>query len=388
MERLQEILTRKAELKELLLSDKDVDLEEIRKEIDSLEEEERSINESVEAIQKKEDAEAEERKQIADAINKGEVIATPIIDERKKEEMEITKNSREYVEAFARYLKTGKAEECRSLLTTNVEDGTVAVPDLVYDVVKTAWDREEIMRLVRRTNLKGNLKVQFEISGDDAIIHTEGDGAITEEALTLGIVEIVPQSIKKMIGISDEVYDLRGEDFLRYLYDELTYRIAKKCADALMALIVALPQTATASSPSANLITSAPTMSLVAEALGNLSDEATNPVVVMNKATWSAFKTLQYANGYGVDPFEGLRVHFNNSLPSYASATSGQIYLVVGDFGQGAIANFPNGEDITFKFDDMTRKDEDIIEILGRRYVGLGVVADKSFALVGKPSQI
>lgn len=387
MERLQEILTRKAELKELLLSDKDVDLEEIRKEIDSLEEEERSINESVEAIQKKEDAEAEERKQIADAITNGEVIATPI-DERKIEKMEITRNSKEYIDAYARYLKTGKAEECRSLLTTNVEDGSVAVPDLVYDVVKTAWDREEIMSLVRRTNLKGNLKVQFEISGDDAIIHTEGNGAITEEALTLGIVEIVPQSIKKMIGISDEVYDLRGEDFLRYLYDELTYRIAKKCADALMALIVALPQTATASSPSANLITSAPTMSLVAEALGNLSDEATNPVVVMNKATWSAFKTLQYANGYAVDPFEGLRVHFNNSLPSYASATTGQIYLVVGDFGQGAIANFPNGEDITFKFDDMTRKDEDIIEILGRRYVGLGVVADKSFALVGKPSQI
>ena len=38
-----------------------------------------------------------------------------------------------------------------------------------------------------------------------------------------------PVSIKKWISISDEVVDLRGEAFLRYIYDEITYRIAKKC---------------------------------------------------------------------------------------------------------------------------------------------------------------
>lgn len=385
MNRLEEIALRKAEIKTLLESDAEVNLEEIKAELDALETEEKSINEAVELEQRKADEEAEERKQVAQQIENHEVVAKEIEQKGNEINMEV-RNTPEYIEAFARYIKTEKDEEVRALLTENVEDGTIAIPDLVYDVVKTAWDREDIMSLVNTTELKGNLKVQFEISGDDAIVHTEGDGAITPEELTEGIVTLIPQSIKKMLEISDEVYDMRGEAFLRYVYDELTYRIAKKCADILVGLIAGLPATATATSPSANVVTSAPAMDVVAQAIGNLSDEATNPVIIMNKLTWSAFKQVQYANGYAVDPFEGLRVLFNNSLKSFASASNGEVYMIVGDLGHGAIANYPNGADIKIKFDDMTKKDEDLIQILGRRYVGLGVVADKAFALVKKAS--
>ena len=78
------------------------------------------------------------------------------------------------------------------------------------------------MALVNKTEFRGNLKIGFEISGGEATVHTEGGGAVNEEELILGIVELVPASIKKWIAISDEVYDLRGEAFLRYIYDELT----------------------------------------------------------------------------------------------------------------------------------------------------------------------
>lgn len=385
MNRLEEIALRKAEIKTLLESDAEVNLEEIKAELDALETEEKSINEAVEIEQRKADEEAEERKKVAEQIENHEVVAKEIEQKGNEIKMEV-RNTPEYIEAFARYIKTEKDEEVRALLTENVEDGTIAVPDLVYDVVKTAWDREEIMSLVNTTELKGNLKVQFEIDGDDAIVHTEGSGAITPEDLTEGIVTLIPQSIKKMLEISDEVYDMRGEAFLRYVYDELTYRIAKKCADILVGMIADLPATATATQPSANVVTSAPAMDVVAQAIGNLSDEATNPVIIMNKLTWSAFKQVQYANGYAVDPFEGLRVLFNNSLPSFASASNGDVYMIVGDLGHGAMANYPNGADIKIKFDDMTKKDQDLIQILGRRYVGLGVVADKAFALVKKAS--
>lgn len=386
MERLEEIAVRKAEIKTLLESEEEVNLEEIKAELDALETEEKSINEAIETEQRKADEEAEERKVVAEQIEKNEVQPKEIEMKGNEIKMEV-RNTPEYIEAFARYLKTEKDEEVRALLTTNAEeDGTIAIPDLVYDVVKTAWDREEIMRLVTETEIKGNLKVQFEISGDDAIVHAEGDGAITPEALVEGIVTLIPQSIKKMLEISDEVYDMRGEAFLRYVYDEITYRIAKKCADLLIGLIADLPATATAQSPSANVVTSAPAMDVVAQAIGNLSDEATNPVIIMNKLTWSAFKQIQYANSFAVDPFENLPVHFNNSLPSFANAENDQVYMIVGDFGHGAIANYPNGRDIKMKFDDMTKKDEDLIQILGRRYVALGVVADKSFTLVKKAS--
>lgn len=98
-----------------------------------------------------------------------------------------------------------------------------------------------------------------------------------------------------------------------------------------------------------------------------------------------AFKGVQYAGQYAVDPFEGCRVVFNNSLPAYSTASADDVYMIVGDFKLGALANLPNGDGVDLKFDDTTLMTSDIIRILGRQYVGLGAVADKAFALVAKP---
>lgn len=298
------------------------------------------------------------------------------------------RNTPEYIEAYANYVKTGNDVECRKLTTeldtTPNGTGTVAVPEFVYDIVKTAWDKEGIMSLVRKTYLKGTLKVQFEISGDDAQTHAEGASAVSEENLVLGIVSLTPISIKKWISISDEVYDLRGEQFLRYIYDELAYRIAKKAADLLIAKIEACGTVSTTTCPGIPKLQDNPALDTIAQALGKLSDEAANPVIIMNKATWSAFKSVQYAGSYPIDPFEGLDVVFNNSIRAYSAATTGVTYAIVGDLGHGAIANFPNGEGIDFKFDEMSQKKLDLIEVLGREYVGLGVVAPGAFVKVVK----
>lgn len=262
---------------------------------------------------------------------------------------------------------------------------TVAVPELVYDITKTAWEKEGIMSLVRKAYIKGNLKVGFEISSSAAEIHTEGGDAVSEEALVLGTVSLVPQSIKKWISISDEVNDLRGEEFLDYIYDELAYRIAKKAADTLIAKILACGTASTTTCPGVPVLTaSTATVGTIASAMAKLSDEAANPVIMMNKSTWGSFKALQSANNYGYDPFEGLPVVFNNTISAYAAATTGVAYAIVGDLGQGALANFPNGEEIEFKYDDRTLMTEDLIKVLGRQYVGLGVVAPDAFVKIVK----
>lgn len=176
---------------------------------------------------------------------------------------------------------------------------------------------------------------------------------------------------------------MRGESFLRYIYEEVTYRIAKKSADRLIAKIVSAG-TASTNTPSGavglpKLTQASIALGNVAAAIGNLSDEAANPVIVMNKLTWSAFKAAQYAASYAVDPFEGLPIEFNNSLKAFSAASTGDCYMIVGDFDQGALANFPNGDDITFKFDDMTLATSDLVKIIGRRPVALGVVGPNSF---------
>ena len=358
-------------------ADKD-QLEALNSELDSIEERKTALK-----------VEIEETRKAAEAVanGAGKTIETRK-DEKKMADIEI-RNSKEYIDAYAEYIKSGNAMECRKLTsendTTPNGTGTVAVPEFVYDIVKTAWQREGIMSLVRKSYLKGNLKVQFEISGTDAVIHTEGDTAVSEQTLVLGIVTLVPQSIKKWISISDEVYDLRGEEFLRYIYDELAYRIAKKAADTVVAKIEACGTVSTTTCPGVPKYTAASvSVGSVAQAMALLSDEAANPVVMMNKATWGAFKAAEYAGSYPVDPFEGLPVVFNNTIKAFSAASTGDTYAIVGDLGHGALANFPNGEGITFKFDELSKKKEDLIEVLGREYVALGVVASDAFVKITK----
>lgn len=330
-------------------------------------------------------ADIEKRKADAKAVAHGSGAPVETRKEGKDmSNMEI-RNSKDYINAYAEYIKTGDDRECRALLTENVGSGTVPVPEFVYDIVKTAWENEEIMSLVNTTNFKGNLKIGFEISGGEATVHTEGGAAVSEEELVHGVVTLVPASIKKWIAISDEVYDMRGEAFLRYIYDELTYRIAKKCADQLVAKIIACGTVSTTTCPSVPVSeVSSIALGDFATALGFLSDEARNPVIIMNRQTEAAYKALRASAGYAYDPFEGLRVVHNNTIKTAAAATTGETIALVGDLGHGAIANFPNGDDISFKFDEMTRKKEDMIEVLGRRYVGLGVVAPDAFVKITK----
>ena len=350
-----------------------------------------SINDEITALEERKaqiKLEIEERKKDIEAVVKGQGDVIEKVEERKEETMEI-RNSKEYIDAYAEYIKTGNDMECRKLTTENDTTpngtGTVAVPEFVYDIVKTAWDREGIMSLVRKSYLKGNLKVQFEISGSDAAIHTEGAAAVSEETLVLGIVEMVPKSIKKWISISDEVYDLRGEEFLRYIYDELAYRIAKKAADEMIVKIEACGTVSTTTCPGVPKLTaSSVAVGTVAQAMALLSDEAANPVVIMNKKTWGAFKAAEYAGSFPVDPFEGLPVVFNNTIRAFSAAATGNTYAIVGDLGHGALANFPNGEGITFKFDELSKKKEDLIEVLGREYVALAVVAPDAFVKIVK----
>ena len=373
--RIDEIETRKAEIRSILDSDQEFD-------VDALAEEVRQLDAEKAEIEERAAKEAELRNAVAPSVI-AEIEETVQKEERKMENIEV-RNSKEYIDAYAEYLKTGDDKQCRALLTENVS-GSVAVPELVYDIVKTAWDREGIMALVKKSYIKGNLKVGFELSGSDAAIHTEGQTAPSEETLVLGTVSIVPASIKKWITISDEAIDLRGEAFIRYIYDELTYRIAKKAADNLVGKIIASPAANTTTAPAVPVVTaSSIAIGTIASAIANLSDEANNPVIIMNKLTYAGFKAAQYAAQYAADPFEGCQVLFNNSMSAFSAASTGDTYAIVGDLGQGALANFPNGEEITIKMDELSLAEFDLVKFVGRQYVGLEVVAPKAFVKVVK----
>ena len=384
------------ELKDMTLEDVEARISELDSMVETSEDVE-AINKATEERKalnerKAELKDLEDRKAMAQAIQNNDVVPN-VIEERKGEitmkNIKEYRDSAEYINAFAEYVKTKDDTEVRALLTTNVGDaGQIAVPSLVYDEIKTAWDKNEIMSLVGKVSVNANYQVEFEISGDDAIIHNEGSGAVSEETLTHGIATLIPEDIIKWISISREAKAMRGEDFLRYVYRELAHKIIKKASDNLIGKIAALPSSATSTTPSAPVVKMGTTVSTVVTAIGNLSDDAANPVIVMNKLSYAALKSAAYAAGYSVDPFEGLEVKFSNKLKSYASASENDVWMIVGDFGYGALANFPEGETPDITIDEVTKKKQGMIEVIGDLYVAAEPVACKAFTLVTKPAAL
>lgn len=353
---------------------------ETAEDLDALEAEARAINDELEHRREEARQAEEERKAAAELGKETRTFET----EEKKMTLKEMRNSKEYIDAFANYIKTNDDKECRSLLTELApNDGYVPVPELVEDYVRTAWQKEGIMSRVRKSYLKGVLKVGFEFSATPADWHEEGSEALDEENLVVGIVSLVPMSLKKWITISDECMDLKGEEFLRYIYDEVTYQIAQKAANSLIGMITAAPTSATVTAVAVSEVqVSALAIDSIARALSQLSDSATDPVVVINKGSYGTFKALQYSTGYGADPFEGLPVLFNSIVDSAVGATAGACVAIVGDFDKGALANFPNGEEVKFTFDPYSLAESDLVKIVGREYVGLGLVGPGCFTRI------
>lgn len=349
--------------------------------LDALEAEVRAINDEIENRKQAEQRKADLRAAVANGA--GEVTNKPVEEEHKMTVEEIRKST-EYVDAYAKYIKTGDDKECRALLTENAS-GVLPVPALVDEIVRTAWDNDQILRRVRRTFFKGNLKVAFERSATAAAVHTEGTSAPSEESLVLGIVTMIPANIKKWIRISDEAVAMGGEAFLRYIYDELTYQIIKKLAAEVVNDIKGANTTHGSTAVGIPKVNAAPALGTIASAMGYLTDEATDNVVIINRLSWSAFKAAQYAGNFSVDPFEGLTVLFSDALPAYASADDNAVYAIVGDL-KGAQVNFPEGDGVVIKWDDLSEAEADFVKVVGRQYAAHAVTAPGRFVNITKPA--
>ena len=354
--------------------------------LDALESEVRSINEEIEARKAAETKRNDLRAAVA--AGEGEVTKKIENEERKTMTESEIRSMPEYVEAYANYIKTGRDTECRAILTDNAgnitgKDGPVPAPTLVDEIVRTAWERDEIARRLRRTFFRGNLKVAFELSADPAVVHAEGAAAVAEENLQIGIINMVPQTIKKFVRISDEAITMGGEAFLRYVYDELTYQIIRKVVATAVAAVAGAGATSSANAIGVPTVTGAPSLTIIGTAFANLSDEATNNVIVMNKLTYAEFLTAQAAGSFNFDPFMGLPVLFNNNLPAYSAAASGAVYAFVGDLS-GVQANYPEGDGVAIKYDDLSEAEADMVKIVGRQYVAIALTAPGRFCNIAK----
>ena len=351
--------------------------------LDALTDEVRRINAEMETRKAAEAKKNEIRKAVA--AGKGQVIESAPKTERKSND-EI-RSSEAYINAYANYIKTGNDKECRSLLTENVS-GQLPVPTFLDNIIRTAWEKDDILSRVRRTDIRGNLRVPFELSASDAYVHTEGTTAVTEESLTFGVVTMTPANIKKWIKISDEAVAMGGETFLRYIYDELTYKIIKKLASLVIADVTGSPSASDADEVGVAQVTLAPSVTTIPTAVANLSDEASEVVVIMNRLTEVEFISAYAAGNFAVDPFAGLRKVYTSALPSYSTAEAGTgVYAIVGDL-RGCQVNFPEGDDVIIKWDDLSLAESDLVKVVGRIYAAHDVTGPGMLVNIIKPSAV
>ena len=374
----EELLARRGEI-EQRAKEITAALEAPEADLNALEEEARGIAEEMTAINMQLDelkAEAEKAEEIRNAVANGAGETKEKMEERTMTELEI-RNSPEYIEAYANYIKTGKDEEVRSLLTTNATAATgyVPVPTLVDDIVRHAWENENILSRIRKTNFVGNVKVAFELSADGAYLHAEGSTAPTEESLTLGIVELKPVNIKKWITISDEMMEATGEGFLRYVYEELAYQVMKKLSyDIVNDIAGAANTTNQSNAVGIPKVNKDPGLNTINEAVNSLSDEAQNIVVIMNPLTKTNFQAAYAAGNFAVDPFAGLPVITSGKLPAFDTASANDTYAIVGDLS-AVQANFPAGEGMKLIKDEYSLAEKDLVKLVGRIFCGHDVVA-------------
>lgn len=394
---VNEVEKRKAEFESANVEKRDellAQVEELTKEAEALDSEIKELEETKNAYK-----EQEERMSMTNTLSK--------VEERKEQVME--KNileTKEYTKMYADYIRNKVDEkEIRSYLRqANLSTTTnyVPVPTIMQGFVETAWaEYGKFSRLVSETFETGILRIPVEVSADGANWHDENGEAVTQEEITLGQIILQPKMIKKYIALTDELMAMAEDEFLRYVSDELVYRVILALDEAIinrtdangLGVIGVLGNTYT-EQVSADL-----DFNVINQAIAELItfDDLT---IAMNPKTFfnnfmgltdqvgnPIFRIVHDNEGKPTYFLSGHRVEFTNAIPAYDDVEAGNPYAVVGNFRRGYRLNYPQGRDVITLVDPYTLATEDIVRMIGRLYVAGNVVKPKHFAQLNKPTE-
>ena len=376
-----EIEQRKAEI-DAELEKPEADLDALHEEARQLAEETDQLAQQLEELKNKAAEEAEDRK----AVENGAGETKEEMQEETKMDLKEIRNSQEYLDAFANYIRTGSAEECRTvLLTKNAPaSGQLPVPDMLEGIIKTAWEKNEFLNQIKKTYFRGNLRVPFELSATGAWKHVEGTTGLTEEEITIGIVTLTPANIKKLVRVTDECVAMGGEEFINYIYSEVAYRVLGELVKEIIDYIDDLSTSNGSTAIGVPKYKVAPGVMTLENAATQLSEEATDLCVVLNRLTEQAFNTAYAQANFAINPWAGMKRIYTSELPAYSAASENDMYALVGDL-KAIQANYPEGESLVIKWDDLSEAEDDIVKIVGRQYVGFGVTAPGRLVKLTKP---
>lgn len=255
MERLQEIATRKAELKAQLESEEQVDLDVIKKELDELEVEEKSINEKVEEETRKANEEAEQRRKEAEALEKGEAKAKVIEKKEEKKTMTNVLATPEYRSAWAKKMMGLSAdkfteEETKALgdaLTTTattfveadadtqgINNAGLLIPtSLRTELMENIFQTSPFLQDVRKLAVRGNVDLPYVHEADDANWYAEAT-CTANEGIEFKSLRLTGYSLAKDVEITWEAEEMTVEGFISFILEELSMKMGRALANAVL----------------------------------------------------------------------------------------------------------------------------------------------------------
>ena len=388
--RNEEIAKSLEERKASFDEEKDIEArEKLIKDVEALKEEARAINDKIVELRKVYE-EMKGKEKTMDLLNN----VNPSVIEGRNANVDY-RSTAEYADVWAEYAKTNQRSafgrfnytdanvqnEVRTLATSVAN---IPVPTILQTAIETAWvEYGKLSRLVTKTFIRGLLSIPYEASATGANWHAEGSEAPAEEEITFGSLSIEPMMIKKWISLTDELLALTGEDFVRYIADELVYRVVLKLDEAIINGTLTNGKGVLGITKDTNVpaIKKSASFNVVNEALAELKfvDGAS---VTMNPKTY--FDTMMGLTDTAGRPIysvamdntmkpkyylSGLPVEFTDALPAYSTASANEDYMVVGNLKAFRL-NMPNGDGVETMADPYTKATEDIVRFIGKLFAG------------------
>ena len=334
--RMAEIKARKLEIRESLQGESEINLEEVKAELDNLEVEERSLI---------------EKREIAEKINVGEIKPVIIEKPKAKEElrMENIFESMEYRQAFMNYVLAGEKLPQEFRANTKTTDIGAMIPQTVLaKIVEKMEATGMILPLVTRTAIKGGVTVPT--SAVKPVASWVAEGASSEKQnKTTGTISFTYNKLRCAVSISLEVSEMALGVFEATLINNVVEAMTKAIEQSIL--------TGTGSGQPKGILTETPAagqeiqvakakaidykLLCEAEAALPLAYE-TGAVWLMTKKTFMAFASLTDLQGqpigrvnYGLNgaperTLLGRRVILNDYMTNYdATGSSTHIFAAL-----------------------------------------------------------
>lgn len=222
MKTLKEIMARKAEIRSILESDKECDIEALKKEL-------RELSEAQKAI--------EERQQIAKEINTGAIVPNVVdeITKQQDEERSYGVDSKEYRSAFFKNLAGIELNDVeKRAMTTNTSSAGVAVPTITMNKIFEKIENNSVVYgLVTVSHLAGNVSIPLEKQTGDVQRKAEGaDGTVVDD--TLDELKLGAKKYIKLVRLTCELENTA----IDALEDYIVRKLSKKLSQAFDADII------------------------------------------------------------------------------------------------------------------------------------------------------